>query len=55
MVGRPVIREWLRRASEDDSGYVPWRFSLVIFNVKGFDLLSIDEEANSEQGARRAS
>jgi ATP-dependent helicase/nuclease subunit B len=22
------LREWLRRASEDDSGYVPWRFEL---------------------------
>jgi hypothetical protein len=22
------LREWLRRVSEDDSGYVPWRFEL---------------------------
>jgi ATP-dependent helicase/nuclease subunit B len=22
------LREWLRRASEDDSGYIPWRFEL---------------------------
>jgi hypothetical protein len=22
------LREWLRRASEDDTGYVPWRFEL---------------------------
>jgi ATP-dependent helicase/DNAse subunit B len=22
------LRDWLRRASEDDSGYVPWRFEL---------------------------
>jgi RecB family exonuclease len=25
---RVDLREWLRRASEDDSGYVPWRFEL---------------------------
>jgi ATP-dependent helicase/DNAse subunit B len=25
---RADLREWLRRASEDDSGYVPWRFEL---------------------------
>ena len=25
---RADLREWLRRASEDDSGYVPWHFEL---------------------------
>ena len=25
---RADLREWLRRSSEDDSGYVPWRFEL---------------------------
>jgi RecB family exonuclease len=25
---RADLREWLRKASEDDSGYVPWRFEL---------------------------
>jgi RecB family exonuclease len=25
---RADLREWLRRASEDDSGFVPWRFEL---------------------------
>jgi ATP-dependent helicase/nuclease subunit B len=25
---RADLREWLRRASEDESGYVPWRFEL---------------------------
>jgi RecB family exonuclease len=25
---RADLREWLRRASEDDSGYIPWRFEL---------------------------
>lgn len=25
---RADLREWLRRASEDDSGYMPWRFEL---------------------------
>jgi ATP-dependent helicase/nuclease subunit B len=25
---RADLREWLRRASEDDSGYAPWRFEL---------------------------
>jgi ATP-dependent helicase/nuclease subunit B len=25
---RSDMREWLRRASEDDAGYVPWRFEL---------------------------
>jgi ATP-dependent helicase/nuclease subunit B len=25
---RAELREWLRRASEDDSGYAPWRFEL---------------------------
>ena len=25
---RVDLREWLRRATEDDSGYVPWRFEL---------------------------
>jgi CRISPR/Cas system-associated exonuclease Cas4 (RecB family) len=27
-VVRVDLREWLRRASEDDSGYIPWRFEL---------------------------
>ncbi len=26
---RSDLREWLRRASEDDSGFVPWRFELA--------------------------
>jgi hypothetical protein len=26
---RADLREWLRRASEDDSGYVPWHFELA--------------------------
>jgi ATP-dependent helicase/nuclease subunit B len=31
---RADLREWLRRASEDDSGYVPWHFELS-FGVEG--------------------
>jgi RecB family exonuclease len=31
---RVDLREWLRRASEDDSGYVPWRFELS-FGLSG--------------------
>ena len=31
---RTDLREWLRRASEDDSGYVPWRFELS-FGLEG--------------------
>jgi ATP-dependent helicase/DNAse subunit B len=31
---RADLREWLRRASEDDSGYVPWRFELS-FGLEG--------------------
>jgi RecB family exonuclease len=31
---RSDLREWLRRASEDDSGYVPWHFELS-FGVEG--------------------
>jgi ATP-dependent helicase/nuclease subunit B len=33
---RADLREWLRRASEDDSGYVPWRFELS-FGLPGRD------------------
>jgi ATP-dependent helicase/DNAse subunit B len=33
---RSDLREWLRRASEDDSGYVPWRFELS-FGLAGRD------------------
>jgi RecB family exonuclease len=33
---RVDLREWLRRASEDDSGYVPWRFELS-FGLAGSD------------------
>jgi CRISPR/Cas system-associated exonuclease Cas4 (RecB family) len=31
---RAELREWLRRASEDDSGFVPWRFELA-FGLAG--------------------
>jgi ATP-dependent helicase/nuclease subunit B len=31
---RADLREWLRRASEDDSGFVPWRFELA-FGLPG--------------------
>jgi ATP-dependent helicase/DNAse subunit B len=31
---RVDLREWLRRASEDDSGYVPWRFEFS-FGLSG--------------------
>jgi RecB family exonuclease len=31
---RADLREWLRRAAEDDSGYVPWRFELA-FGLPG--------------------
>src|SRR6202023_2818839 len=31
---RADLREWLRRASEDDSGFVPWHFELS-FGVEG--------------------
>jgi hypothetical protein len=31
---RADLREWLRRASEDDSGYVPWHFEMS-FGLKG--------------------
>ena len=31
---RADLREWLRRASEDDSGFVPWRFELA-FGMPG--------------------
>jgi ATP-dependent helicase/DNAse subunit B len=31
---RTDLREWLRRASEDDSGYVPWNFELS-FGLQG--------------------
>jgi RecB family exonuclease len=31
---RADLREWLRRASEDQSGYVPWRFELA-FGLPG--------------------
>ena len=33
---RVDLREWLRRASEDDFGYVPWRFELS-FGLAGSD------------------
>jgi RecB family exonuclease len=31
---RADLREWLRRASEDASGFVPWKFELA-FGLKG--------------------
>jgi ATP-dependent helicase/nuclease subunit B len=34
---RADLREWLRRASEDDSGYMPWRFELS-FGLAGRDI-----------------
>ncbi len=32
---RADLREWLRRASEDDSGFVPWRFELAFGLPRG--------------------
>ena len=39
---RVDLREWLRRASEDDSGYVPWRFEL------SFGLYDRDERRHAD-------
>ena len=46
---RADLREWLRRASEDESGYVPWRFEL------SFGLEHRDERRSADPavGARR--
>jgi ATP-dependent helicase/nuclease subunit B len=38
------LREWMRRASEDDSGYVPWHFELG-FGVEGRSGAHADPES----------
>jgi ATP-dependent helicase/nuclease subunit B len=40
---RVDLREWLRRASENDSGYVPWRFELSF----GLDVSHQERHADS--------
>ena len=44
---RVDLREWLRRASEDDSGYVPWRFELS-FGLAGSDAQRRDPHSTSK-------
>jgi len=49
---RADLREWLRRASVDDSGFVPWRFELA-FGLPGrlaADPASRDEPVSLEGG-----
>ena len=54
---RADLREWLRKASEDDSGYVPWRFELS-FGLPGRDKrrtadpCSVDEPVEIDCGIR---
>jgi ATP-dependent helicase/nuclease subunit B len=51
---RADLREWLRRASEDDSGFVPWRFELA-FGLPGrrqADPHSRDEPVELDCGIR---
>ncbi|MDH3212896.1 MAG: PD-(D/E)XK nuclease family protein [Myxococcales bacterium] len=51
---RADLREWLRRASEDDSGFAPWRFELA-FGLAGRrarDARSVDEAVELDCGIR---
>ena len=51
---RADLREWLRRASEDTSGFVPWRFELA-FGLPGRlqrDPHSVEEPAALDGGLR---
>ena len=43
---RVDLREWLRRASEDDSGYVPWRFELSFGLDKSGDRRQSDSHSS---------
>lgn len=51
---RADLREWLRRASEDDSGYVPWRFELAfgLTDRQGRDDRSVAEPVALDCGIR---
>ena len=51
---RADLREWLRRASEDDSGYVPWRFELSfgLANRRERDASSVTAAVELDSGLR---
>jgi CRISPR/Cas system-associated exonuclease Cas4 (RecB family) len=51
---RADLREWLRRASEDDSGFVPWRFELSfgLAERRQRDPDSVDEAVALDCGIR---
>jgi CRISPR/Cas system-associated exonuclease Cas4 (RecB family) len=51
---RADLREWLRRASEDDSGFVPWRFELAfgLAERRSRDPDSVDEDVALDCGIR---
>jgi ATP-dependent helicase/nuclease subunit B len=42
---RADLREWLRRASEDDSGYIPWHFELAFGLEKRTERRDADPES----------
>jgi ATP-dependent helicase/nuclease subunit B len=44
------LREWLRRATEDDSGYVPWRFELS-FGLADSDAQRLQADPHSTSKA----
>src|SRR5581483_1087737 len=51
---RADLREWLRRMSEDESGFVPWRFELAfgLASRRNRDSRSIAEAVELEAGIR---
>ncbi|MGH7897499.1 MAG: PD-(D/E)XK nuclease family protein [Candidatus Binatia bacterium] len=51
---RADLREWLRRMSEDDSGFVPWRFELAfgLRERRNRDRHSIPEPVDIEGGLK---